>query len=124
MEATIKITDTITIKVEDAKLEGLVQKLSEVGSFFQDTECGMCKSKQIAPNVRESGGYTFIEMLCRKCGAKLAYGKNKEGGLFARRCEQHKEGKNKGAAKKDKDGNTIYLPNNGWSKFTPTESED
>jgi|JI10StandDraft_1071094.scaffolds.fasta_scaffold90197_3 hypothetical protein len=129
MKAIMRVTEKITIEVEASKLEELLPHMTAVNEFFQDTECGACKSKNIGVNVRNSGGFEFIEMSCNKCSARLCYGKTqKEKALYPVRWERVKEGEvkgvKKGSKRRDKDGNVIWLPNNGWTKYTPQDDEE
>jgi hypothetical protein len=50
--------------------------------------CGLCKCPHIRCEVRKSGEYTYYEMRCQKCGARLEFGQNKDmKNLFVKRSE-------------------------------------
>jgi len=122
MKAVVRVNDRLTIEVEKEKMNELLKELSAVNSFFEDSECGACKGKDLIVSVRSNGGFDFTEMACKnpKCRARLSYGTDKETKeQYPVRCDREKEGKNKGHAKRGPDGKALWLPNNGWVKYVP-----
>jgi hypothetical protein len=90
------------IEVDANSVKEAIQGLSEYTEVFSQGECGLCQSHEVAPMHREAQGFSFYEMTCLSCGARLSFGQTREGGrLFPKR--------------KDKDGNPIG--NWGWHKF-------
>lgn len=126
MKAIVKVNDRLSIEVEEEKMDDLLKGLSAVNSFFEDSECGACKGKDFGVSIRTNGGFEFIEMACKnpKCNSRLSYGREKDTKeLYPVRCDREKEGKNKGKAKRDANGKAIWLPNNGWVKYSPESSQ-
>lgn len=75
-------------------------KLLEV--LGTDAACGKCNSVQIFPRLRTAGEYSYYEIVCGDCGAKLSFGQHKKTGtIWPKRAE--------------KDGTPI--PNRGWVKY-------
>lgn len=125
MRAIVKISDTISIQSDEKESEDEVFKqIQSIQAVFEDNQCGKCKSKNVKHVVREAEGFEFFEMHCKNpsCKARLAFGHNKESKkLYPKRCEIEIVGKNKGKAKRDKEGNALWLPDNGWTVYIPKE---
>jgi formate dehydrogenase assembly factor FdhD len=97
------------------ELEGKTQKdiFSGLASFqevFEETSCGKCRSESIKYMVRTVDKYTYYELRCNDCRAKLIFGQHTENGtLFPKR--------------KDEEGN--WNGSNGWVKWNPdTQKEE
>lgn len=123
MKAIVKVTDNLSVECESESVDELFKQISLTQGTFEDSQCGACKGKNIRFVVREAEGFEFYEMHCKNndCRARLSFGHSKEDKkLYAKRCETETTGKNKGKAKKDANGKTLYLPNNGWTKYVPS----
>ena len=90
------------IEVDCMSVKEAVQAISEYAEFFVEGECGLCKSRAVAPSHRvatrkETGDkFNFYEMECLDCGAKLSFGQNKDGvRLFPKRTDE--QGNEKGS---------------------------
>lgn len=117
MEALIRVTDKLTLKVEGNNQLELFAALAENSEIFGIKECGCCKGSDIRyvvrtvddPDVKKKKTYTYYELHCQdfKCKAKFQFGiKQDAEHLFPKR--------------KNEDGS--YIPNNGWVKYVkPTE---
>ena len=93
---------SMTFEAEVSDRKSAFQFVSDLIDVFPDEPCGCCSSKNTRPMVRKSKDYTFYEIACADCNAKLSLGQHKEGGgLFVRRW--------------DKANNP--LPNRGWSVY-------
>ena len=78
-------------------------RVFSTSEVFGIDKCGKCGSGEIRYVTRMVDDYTFHEMHCTQCHARLAFGQNKKGGgLFPKRKENDK-----------------FLPNNGWTIYTP-----
>lgn len=122
MKATIKVTPNLSIDVEADSAKAVFEGISDAQATFEDSECGACKGKDIKYVVREVEDNKFYEIHCMnyKCRAKICYGHSKDGKkMYPKRYEVDGKGK----AKKDKDGKSIYLPNNGWVKYVAEETK-
>ena len=103
MEAQYKTTNgRLTFKV-DGDQKVLFKQVAMIQEIFDaESECGICKSKEIRFRTREVEGNTYYELICTGCGANFSFGQHKQGGtLFPKR--------------KGEDGKP--LPNGGWSKW-------
>lgn len=99
----------VTIEVEGQDTKEVFMQLAAAQEIFDQPECGACGEKNLRFIVRENGGYTYFEVGCVACNARLAFGQKREGGaLFPKR--------------KDKQGN--YLPGNGWVKWSAKEDDE
>ena len=75
-----------TVEVTGQELKATVEELAAFLEYFNQAHCGMCQSKDIVPSHRNSGGYSYYEFACNKCGGTLKFGQTQEGGrLFAKR---------------------------------------
>lgn len=93
----------LVIKVEGTTIKDLFEQIGPIAEVLDgDDACGKCGSLHIYPRARDAQGFTYYELVCSECGAKLSFGQHKEGGsLWAKRVE--------------KDG--TELPNRGWIKY-------
>ena len=93
----------------------IVESMSLLQEVMSETECKRCNNKGgegVRFQTRTVGKYTFYEMKCKDCNASLAFGQNEKKQLFPRRYEVDGQ-----EAKRDKEGNKVWLPNKGWVKF-------
>ena len=105
MEAQYKTANgRLTVKLDAQDIKALFRQLAQFqGAFEAETECGLCKSKDVTYNVRVHDDSEYFELVCSACGAQFGFGQHKKGAtLFAKR-------------KNDKGGN---LPARGWYKWT------
>lgn len=62
--------------------ESVKELFEKSGSLFEalggDSQCGKCESKHIFPRVRMAGKYSYYELVCGDCGAKLSFGQSKD----------------------------------------------
>ncbi len=94
---------SVTFEAEVATGKQAFELIAKMSELFPDEPCGCCKGTHIRPSVRKSGAYTFYEMACADCNAKLSFGQAKEGGaLFLKRWDKE---------------NNRPLPNRGWSVY-------
>ena len=97
------------IEVEGRDTKDCFTQIASAVEVFGHPQCGACKNTNITPLVRENAGNHYYELQCNGCNAALAFGQRKaDGALYPRR--------------KDKDGN--FLPNNGWTKWTPRANDE
>ena len=97
----------VWLETDSMSAKDAISALSEYAEVFSQTTCGECQSDNVRPSHRQAQGYDFYEMLCLACGARLQFGQRRDGGcLFPKR--------------KDTDGN--WLPNGGWSKYQPKQT--
>lgn len=120
MKATMKLS-RVDIEVEGKNQKELFAEMAKTAEIFDEKACGLCKSNDIKPIMRKvSDGkkkeFTYFEMQCGKCYAKLAYGQsNDQESLFPKR-------------KLTKDGkpdmeNGEYGEHRGWTKYRGEASE-
>ena len=94
----------LNVAFESETVRELWKQLATFQEVFGETTCGKCGSENLRFVVRENDGNEYYELRCVDCGARLAFGANKNGGgLFPRRI--------------DADGN--WLADNGWQKWNP-----
>lgn len=129
MKVEYKLNDRVTVVGEgDTQLE-VFETLATLEEVFGDRECGKCGSRNLGFRVRHvqdgKKEYTYPEMKCNECHAKLAYGQMEGGKLFPVRFER-KDGeyvkvndKNVPLGKK-KDGKWSY----GWVKFNKETNKE
>lgn len=107
---------------EGQNTKEIFKQIASAQVTFQDSKCGACGNEQLVyiDRVAESEGekYEYLEIQCTKCRAKLSFGQGKDGSLYPKRAKTGKKGK----VLKDGD-KTVYLDNNGWTKFVPNAED-
>lgn len=108
MKVTFKThNDRFAVELEGDQ-KAIFAQIASFQEIFENTVCGACKSTQTRFVVRVVDDNNFYEIHCNQCRARLCFGAHKKGGtLFPHR--------------KDSDNN--WLPNSGWTKFTPPTKE-
>jgi hypothetical protein len=92
----VKMGDAL-VEVSAANPKDLFAELASYAEILQKEPCGLCNGPTVWDH-RQPKGFDYYEFRCVKCGARMQFGQNKEGGtLFAKRHEHPKS--------------------NGWSKF-------
>jgi len=76
-----------TFEIEDEKDVNALFTAGFLGST-PDT-CGECGSKEVELQGSKAQGYTFIKVVCKKCGARAQMGQYKEGGMFWKKFEKY-----------------------------------
>lgn len=109
----MEVTSAWGKHVFKAEVKNFVQAFEFIAKFnevFTGEPCECCRKKEkgghnVHPAVRKRGEYTFYEMSCGDCGARLAYFQ-RDGMFFPQR-----KGKDK-----------SWLPDKGWSKYEGRQS--
>ena len=121
MEALYKISNDITIKLEAANVQGLIEQLTVVRKAIGPEKCGKCGSKSedgkfiysTFPSHRKQG-FDFYEIVCAnpKCRATLQLGTHQDDAktLFKKKTKPENE---------RKEGEDNRLPNRGWATYNP-----
>lgn len=109
MKATFTINQ-LQFELEGAEARELFQMVAQIQDIFEaETQCGCCQSDNIRYGFRDYNGDKFYELVCRECSAQFRFGQKKiDNSLFPKR--------------KAEDGKP--LPNHGWSKWEPRDSDD
>lgn len=96
----------LMLEVEGATIKDLFAQIGPIAEVLDaDQKCGACESPSIYPRAREAQGFTFYELCCGHCGARLSFGQHKAGDtLFAKRNDER--------------GNP--LPGRGWAVYIPS----
>jgi hypothetical protein len=94
----------LVIEATGADVKSLFRELGLLAEIFEaDSACGSCGSPEIRPGCRLIDSFEYFFLHCSSCGAELAFGQRKDGGLFPRR--------------KDDAGN--FFEDNGWRHYKP-----
>lgn len=118
MKATFEVRPGLSFEIESDDVKDVFQGVSEVHEVFGEPKCGACGAENIRFRHRNVDGNDFYEMYCleRGCGCSLSYGQEKSTGkIYPKRYEVDGKGK----AVRGEDGKPVYLPNNGWRRYTP-----
>jgi hypothetical protein len=104
----------LEIEIEKGTVKDLFYELAVVAEIFSEPSCGLCNSQAILPIIRKSKDkrgkeFTYYEMKCIKCNARLAYGQaNDTENLFPKRKTT------------DANGKEVYdTKNRGWARWKP-----
>jgi len=105
MKVRYHVNDQLSFELESADQKEIFAQLAAIQEIFQHTQCGKCKSNNVHFQVRKSkDGDEFYEVACMDCKATFAYGITK---------------KDKALFPKYKDAEGKWIPNNGWTIWTP-----
>ncbi len=106
MKATYRTSDgRISFEVEGESAKALFAQIAGIQEIFDvEHECGMCKSKDIRFRVRKADKFTYYELNCQECRARLDFGQSQDlVSLFPKR--------------KDEDGR--WMEHRGWYRYEP-----
>lgn len=120
MKAKYRPNDFMEFEIESDNIKEIFSQMSTIGETFPAEPCGLCKSAETAPNVRKVDKYTYYELKCQKCGAKLSYGQNKDGVTLYPRRIYHRDHPLVQDKKVKAD---ERMPHRGWEKFSPKIEE-
>lgn len=103
------INGRLSVELEGDSQKEIFGELAAFQEVFEHARCGKCNQPNVKFVVRNVDDNDFYEMHCLDCRARLSFGQHKKGGsLFP--------------SKKDKEGK--WLPNNGWTVYTPENKKD
>ncbi len=90
---------------------GAFEFVSRVEEALHMEPCGLCDSTDIRRQARKHDKFTFYELLCRSCGAKLEFGtvNDDHSPIYPKRRDPD--------TKKPR-------PNRGWAKYERKDSND
>lgn len=89
----------LVVKVEGSTIKELFEQIGPIAEVLDgDQVCGACGSPNIYPRARQAQKFTYYELVCSDCTARLSFGQHSDGGTIW--------------AKREKDGEP--LPNRGW----------
>ena len=109
----------ISVDITADTAVGTFEQIALFQEVFEQTKCGKCGSEDLRFNIRTSGeGDKYYELICNNCGAKLAFGCNKEGGGM---YPQRKFGKKHAQFVA---GEANYKPDNGWTKWDKAQNKE
>lgn len=117
MKVTFSPGNNLQFEIEGDSQTAIIEQIAPMQEIFGISQCGACKSKNIRWQVRKvlkeegkkSKEYTYYELVCNDCRARLAFGQFSDGSgnIFPK--------------KKDEDGK--WLENNGWVVFKGKKPE-
>lgn len=114
MKAVFNSYNGLTIEIECANLQTLMQEVTAIENAIGHEQCGKCKSNNVFPNHRKVETDDFYELKCNDCYAVLQLGQHKsDQTLYKKKMEVGANGK----AVKDENGKAKYLKDNGWLKW-------
>ncbi len=114
MKAVFNSYNGLSIEIDGANLQEIIQAVTSVENAIGFEPCGKCKSGNVFPNHRKVEADDFYELKCNSCGAVLQLGQHKsDSTLYKKKMEVDSKGK----AVKDENGKAKYLKDNGWLKW-------
>lgn len=107
----------IMVKVEGASMKEALKQIGPIAEILDaDSACGKCSSPNIYPSCRSVDKFDYYALTCSDCGAALSFGQRKDGGLWAKRKDEH------GNAL-DHRGWKVYLAIAAGSKSQPVPAQ-
>lgn len=106
------------LEIEVDNQKAAFEAIASFQEVFEEEKCGKCQKDNLKFQVRNvtegKKNFTYYELKCRDCGAKLAYGCHLEGGsLFPKRFE-----------KDEATGTSKFIGSNGWTIFNRTTGKE
>jgi hypothetical protein len=77
----------ISFEVEEAKQKDSLFTAGVLAST--PTKCDICGSQDVSLSGNKAKGFTFVKVVCNKCGAKSDLGEYKDGGFYWKAFEQY-----------------------------------
>ncbi len=110
-QLTKQIKYGLSVMIEEDKQADLWEAQASMEEVFGEFQCGKCQGKNLRHIVRKNADDAkFYELVCVKCGARLAMGVHKKGGtLFPKRKDNET-----GDVTGEPHG---WLPDRGWLKW-------
>lgn len=108
-------SNKFAVEFEAEKMQDMFDQIANFQEVFEHTTCGKCQGHNIRCCVRIAGKYTYREMKCLDCGAKLTFGTNETTNQMFPKNYRLDEGK---------DGPKRYLKDNGWGKYNKETDRD
>jgi ribosomal protein L40E len=108
----------ISVELTGSTSVSVFEQISLFQEVFEQTKCGKCGSEDLKFNIRTTNGDKYYELICNECGARLAFGCNKEGGgMYPQRkfTKSHAQ---------FVEGEANYKPDNGWCKWNKTTNKE
>ena len=69
-----------------------VDALFTAGSLASTPDkCTNCQSEDVELEGTKAKGYTFVKVVCKKCGFKAQLGQYKEGGVFWKKFQNYEQ---------------------------------
>ena len=103
-------SNRISVEFEGDSQKDLFGQIAAFQEVFDIKSCGKCGSENLRFVKRTVDGNDYFELRCLDCGAKLAFGANKDGkGLFPKR---------------EKDQNGKWIGKDGWVKWNPETKQN
>lgn len=123
MQVHMKTSPLFTVVGEGSTQKDAFKNLADNIEPFRIGACGMpnCGSKNIFPRVRVQSKFTYYEMTCADCWAKLSYGQSTENGALYPRRKYHEKHPLVKAGKAKVDDR---MPNGGWEKWVKEEQQE
>jgi hypothetical protein len=109
MKVTYTFKNNAIIEVEGDNQQDVFDKIASLEEVFSINKCGKCQSDDLKFVVRNVGKYTYRELHCRKCWAKLSFSTHSDDGTMFPKRRETVDGKYSPDGK--------LLPDGGWMKW-------
>ncbi len=80
----------VIVKVDGVGMKEVLKQIGPIAEILDaDAACGKCGSHNIYPSCRSVKSFDYYSLTCSDCGAALSFGQRKDGGLWAKRKDEH-----------------------------------
>ena len=82
MRASFKVGPRAIVEADGSTVKEVFERLAVLAPVLAHADrCGLCGGTRVVPNMRLPQGFTYYELACLSCGARLPLGQTKEGGV-------------------------------------------
>ena len=103
MRASFKVGPRAIVEADGSTVKEVFERLAVLAPVLAHADrCGLCGGTRVVPNMRLPQGFTYYELACLSCGARLPLGQTKEGGVLF---------------PKTRNDDHTPKPNGGWERW-------
>ncbi len=122
------VSPKVCVVAEGETQADLFSQVSSMEEVFGESKCGKCGSEEIRFGTRKAAKgkkeFTYFEMHCNTCRAKLSFGQSEGGVLFPVRYEREQNEDGDTVYKKDANDRLIPKGVRGWVVYNKATGKE